>query len=43
LTIANQTFTVTQAAGTVPCTYSIAPTSQNVDASANAGTVAVPL
>ena len=41
LTIANQTFTVNQAAGTVPCTYSIAPTSQNVDANANAGTVAV--
>jgi hypothetical protein len=41
LTIATQTFTVTQAAGTVPCTYSIAPTSQNVDANANAGTVAV--
>jgi hypothetical protein len=41
LTIANQTFTVTQAAGTVPCTYSIAPTSQNVDANANTGTVAV--
>jgi hypothetical protein len=41
LTIANQTFTVNQAAGTVPCTYSIAPASQNVDANANAGTVAV--
>ncbi len=41
LTIATQTFTVTQAAGTAPCTYTIAPTSQNVDANANTGTVAV--
>ena len=41
LTIATQTFTVNQAAGTAPCTYSIAPASQNVDANANTGTVAV--
>jgi hypothetical protein len=41
ITIATQTFTVTQAAGVAPCTYAIAPTSQNVDANANTGTVAV--
>jgi hypothetical protein len=41
LTIATQTFTVNQAAFVAPCTYSIAPTSQNVDATANTGTVAV--
>jgi hypothetical protein len=41
LTVATQIFTVTQSAGTPPCTYSIAPISQNVDANANAATVAV--
>jgi hypothetical protein len=41
VTIAGQTFTVSQAAGVVPCTYSISPTSQNVDANANTGTVTV--
>lgn len=41
LTIATQTFTVTQAAFVAPCSYSIAPTSQNVDASASTPTVAV--
>jgi hypothetical protein len=41
LTIAGQTFTVSQAAGVAPCTYSISPTSQNVDAAANTGTVTV--
>ncbi len=38
LTIAGQTFTVTQAAG---CTYSITPTATNVPAGANTGSVAV--
>lgn len=41
LTVAGQTFTVNQAAFVAPCTYSIAPTSQNVDANANTATVAV--
>lgn len=41
ITIATETFTVTQATGVAPCTYSIAPPSQNVDANANTGTVAV--
>jgi hypothetical protein len=41
VTIATQTFSVTQAAGAAPCSYSIAPTSQNVDANANTSTVAV--
>jgi Putative binding domain, N-terminal/Viral BACON domain len=41
LTIATQTFSVTQAAGAPPCSYSISPTSQNVDANANTSTVAV--
>jgi hypothetical protein len=41
LTIATQTFSVTQAAGAAPCSYSISPTSQNVDANANTSTVAV--
>ena len=41
LTIATQTFSVTQAAGAATCAYSIAPTSQNVDANANTSTVAV--
>jgi hypothetical protein len=41
LTIATQTFTLTQAAFVAPCSYSIAPTSQNVDASASTPTVAV--
>ena len=38
ISIAGQTFTVNQAA---PCTYSIAPPSQNVSASATTGTVTV--
>jgi all-beta uncharacterized protein/BACON domain-containing protein len=41
LTIATQTFSVTQAAGAPPCSYSISPTSQNADANANTSTVAV--
>jgi len=41
LTIATQTFSVTQAAGAAPCSYSISPPSQNVDANANTTTVAV--
>jgi hypothetical protein len=41
LTIATQTFTLTQAAFVAPCSYSIAPTSANVDASAITPTVAV--
>ena len=41
LTIATQTFTLTQAAFVSPCSYSIAPTSQNVDANASTPTVAV--
>jgi len=41
ITVVNQTFTVTQAAAAPSCTFSIAPTSQNVDASASTGTVAV--
>jgi hypothetical protein len=47
LTIAGQTFTVTQDAAAAPppppppCTYSIAPASQNVDENANTGTVTV--
>ena len=43
LTIAGQTFTVNQEAFVAPppCTYSISPTSQSVDASALAGTVSV--
>jgi hypothetical protein len=41
LTIATQTFSVTQAAGAAPCSYSISPPSQNVDANANTSTVAV--
>lgn len=40
-TIANQTFTVTQAAVVAPCTYAIAPASQNVDAGASTTTVTV--
>jgi all-beta uncharacterized protein/BACON domain-containing protein len=41
LTIGGQTFTVTQAAGATPCSYSIAPTGQNVSDSASSGSVAV--
>ncbi|HEY9464969.1 MAG TPA: BACON domain-containing carbohydrate-binding protein [Vicinamibacterales bacterium] len=41
LTIATQTFTVTQSAFVAPCSYTIAPTSQNVDANASTPTVAV--
>ena len=41
LTVAGQTFTVNQAAFVAPCTYSIAPTSQSVDASAQTASVAV--
>jgi hypothetical protein len=41
VTIATQTFSVTQAAGAAPCSYSISPTSQNVDANANTSTVTV--
>jgi all-beta uncharacterized protein/BACON domain-containing protein len=39
--IAGQTFTVAQAAGAAPCSYSIAPTSQNVPDTASNGSVAV--
>ena len=39
--IAGQTFTVAQAAGVAPCSYSIAPTSQNVPDTASNGSVAV--
>ena len=41
LTIATQTFSVTQAAFVAPCAYSISPPSQNVDANAGTSTVAV--
>ena len=42
LTIAGMPFTVTQAAAAPPpCTYSIAPLNQSVNANANTGTVAV--
>jgi hypothetical protein len=41
ITIAGQTFTVNQAAFVAPCTYSIAPTSQNVDAAASTTSVTV--
>jgi hypothetical protein len=41
LTIGGQAFSVTQAAGTAPCSYSIAPTSQNVPDTASNGSVAV--
>jgi len=41
LTIAGQPFTVSQAAGTAACTYSIAPNNQNVAATAGTGTVNV--
>jgi all-beta uncharacterized protein/BACON domain-containing protein len=41
LTIGGQTFTVTQAAGATPCSYSIAPTGQNVPDTASSGSVAV--
>jgi len=41
ISIAGQTFTVTQAAGATPCMYSITPPSQNVPASASSGTVSV--
>jgi hypothetical protein len=39
--IAGQTFTVNQAAAATACTYSIAPTSQDVAATATTGTVTV--
>ncbi len=41
LTIANQTFTVNQAAFVAPCTYSLSPTSQDVAAGASTTTVTV--
>jgi all-beta uncharacterized protein/BACON domain-containing protein len=42
LTVAGQTFTVSQAAVPAPsCTFSISPTSQNVDAPGGSGTVGV--
>ena len=41
LTIGGQAFTVTQAAGTAPCSYSIAPPSQNAPDTASSGSVAV--
>ena len=41
LTIAGQTFTVTQAAAAVSCTYSISPTSSPIAATGGTGTVAV--
>ena len=40
-TIATQTFTVTQAAGAAPCTYSISPTEANIGPDAAQGTVSV--
>ena len=41
LTIAGQTFTVTQAAVTVPCSYSLAPTQQAVGAAGGTGSTVV--
>jgi hypothetical protein len=41
VSIAGQAFTVSQAAGASPCSYAIAPTSQNAPAGASTGTVAV--
>ena len=42
MTIAGQTFTVTQAATPPPpCTYSIAPLTQNIDATGGVGSVAI--
>lgn len=41
LTIAGQTFTVTQAAPPAPCTYSIAPAAQTIDASGGVTSVSV--
>jgi hypothetical protein len=41
LTIAGQTFTVSQAAGTAPCMFSIMPPSQNAPDTASSGSVAV--
>jgi hypothetical protein len=41
LTIAGQTFTVTQGAALVSCTYSISPTTSAIAASGGTGTVAV--
>jgi hypothetical protein len=41
LTIGGQTFTVNQEAFVAPCTYAIAPTSQNVEAAASTTSVAV--
>jgi len=41
LTVAGQTFTVTQAAVPAPCTYAITPTSASLNERAQTGTVAV--
>jgi hypothetical protein len=41
LTIAGQTFTVSQAASAPQCTYAISPSSASVDATGGSGTVAV--
>ncbi len=41
LTIAGQTFTVTQAAGSPTCTYAISPTSNSLSAAAGTGSVSV--
>jgi uncharacterized protein (TIGR03437 family) len=41
ITVAGQTFTVSQAAGTTPCTYTIAPTSANVAAAGATGSFTV--
>ncbi len=41
LTIAGQTYTINQAAGAAPCTYSLSATSTNVVATANTGSVNV--
>ena len=41
ITVAGQTFTVTQAAAAVPCTYTIAPTDASIAAAGGTGTVAV--
>jgi hypothetical protein len=41
VTIADQVFTVNQAAFVAPCTYAIAPTNQNVPVLGGTGTVTV--
>jgi hypothetical protein len=41
VTVAGQTFTVTQDAGVAPCTYAISPASQDVAAAGGSGSVAL--